>query len=332
MLPPILSLADGPGPHNPKYRFELYRVIFLSALSLYVLAFILQIINQEFRRRKFGKTPGFVQLYGRPILLLSSILILISHIDMFGQFGILTERAVIFLEFHFLLGIFGFLGIYIFVMTRSIEGAVSNDSETRTTFRLSVLFYCVLGLNGYLSTGLRVVINQSWTIVYQDIIWLVYIWATIARLTWAYYRLVEEIRSSHPTRQQQKIKRMESAIRRWRNTVVLVAAFALVLTVLRLTPMKGLLGENTFQQIQPTTDFDAAEIAFEISELIVLAVYLVVVWEPLEFLSKRFSKEDQPTMSVEEHARIEMSLSFSDITEQSVISALPAEEPYVYEV
>eukprot|EP01083_Nonionella_stella_P167013 560139_1 len=158
-------LIAGPGPDNPKYRFELYRLLFLSAISVYVAAFALQIANQEFRRRILGKTTGFVQFYGRPILLLSSIILLISHIDMFGQFGILTEPAVMFLEFHFLLGIFGFLGIYIFVMTKTLESVITTPSKT--TFRLNLLFYCVLALNGYASTTLRIVVNQSWTIVYQ---------------------------------------------------------------------------------------------------------------------------------------------------------------------
>eukprot|EP01083_Nonionella_stella_P057611 151163_1 len=323
-----MAISDLTDPDSKLFRFELYRVIFLAALSAYNALFGLQWVNQEYARRKFGKQPGIVQKWGRPLLWLSSMFLVISHIDMFHVFEILTEEEVVLLEFHFLLGIFGFLSIYISVMTRSLESAATV--KTVRTSKLLVAFYVALLINGYISTILRVTIDQRWTIVYQDIFWIISIWFTIGRLLWAYYSLVKEIRQAHPTRQQQKIKRIESAIRKWKVTVVLVVVFATALTFLRLIPMRGLLGENAFTRIEPIVDFDAQELAFEFSEIFVLTVYLFVVWEPLVLFQKARAPVGDSTVGEEFAVHGDIELSFSEELsgdEYSVSSAeLPAEE------
>ncbi len=75
-----------------------------------------------------------------------------------------------------------------------------------------------------------------WTIIYQNANLLIYIWATIFRLVFAYGQLAKEIRDTHSTRQASKVERMEAAIRKWRFTIALIIGFTIALTTLRLLP------------------------------------------------------------------------------------------------
>eukprot|EP01083_Nonionella_stella_P065727 172426_1 len=266
-------------PDGPLYRFEVYRTIFLSAFSFLISLYVIQIVNQEVARRKFGKKSGTVQTYGRPLLLFSTICLAITHLDLYQKFGILNADAVVFLDYHFVLGIFAFLGIYIFSLTSALEEAMSN--QTSTTKVLTIGLYLVLIVNGYASTILRVVLNERWTVVYQNINLLLYIWASIFRLMFTYIKLAKLIRSTHVRREQSKINRMETAIRKWRFTIALIIAFSIALTTLRLVPIKLFVGENAYKAIPPLSNFNTRIIFFDAFKFGVLTVYLYAVWEPL---------------------------------------------------
>jgi len=278
--------------NNPLFEFAVWRVTFLTGSVILIFLYILQVVNQEYTRRKFGKLPATIQLYGRPLLLFAAICFMIMQIDFFEVFGLLSTEAVVWLEFHFIIGIFSFLGVYIYVMTRSLEHAALIPSKTTSVITGFLFAYFII--NGYLSTFLRVSRNQRWTIVYQNIAALIYVWSTIVRLCYAYIRLARLIRKSHRAREASTVERMESAITKWRTTIILIIAFTIVLTTLRLLPTRILIGEFANLPIPPMVEITRPIIIRNVFQFLVLVVYLYAVWGRISIGKDTLDTQDHP--------------------------------------